>query len=320
VLAGILGVGGAILGGPAGAAIGQGGQLAVGAYFLKFSREYETEADILGAQTMSRAGYDPRDLANMFKTIERTSGGGGGFLSDHPSPSDRYERINREAQYLRVENPIRDSRDFERIQAKLRGYPRAATTAQIMQGGQTYPTANSEQYPDRAPDRSPQGRVDLPSSRYRNYSEFGLLRVNIPANWQELAESNNSVWFSPQGAYGQRQGQSVFTHGVNFGVVRTQSRDLQRATEEVVSGLVQGSRSLRQLSGYQRTTVSGRNGLITTLTNTNEVTGRAETVTLVTTQLRNGDLLYMITVAPQGESSDFEYAFNNIIRSIRLND
>src|SRR6266496_4590814 len=48
LLAGVLGIGGTILGGPAGAAIGQGGQLAVGAYFLRFSREYETEADILG--------------------------------------------------------------------------------------------------------------------------------------------------------------------------------------------------------------------------------------------------------------------------------
>src|SRR5712691_5511968 len=124
LLAGILGVGGAILGGPAGSILGQGGQMAVGAYFLKFSREYETEADVLGAQTMARAGYDPKDLANMFRTIEQKSGGGGGgFLSDHPSPANRYARINQEAQYLRVVNPIRDTRDFARIQARLRGYP-----------------------------------------------------------------------------------------------------------------------------------------------------------------------------------------------------
>src|SRR6266850_2690770 len=67
VLAGILGVGGAILGGPAGSVLGQGGQMAVGAYFLKFSREYETEADLLGARIMANAGYDPHDLANMFR-------------------------------------------------------------------------------------------------------------------------------------------------------------------------------------------------------------------------------------------------------------
>src|SRR6266403_3655729 len=103
LLAGILGVGGAILGGPAGSVLGQGGQLAVGAYFLKFSREYETEADLLGARIMANAGYDPRDLANMVRTIEaQGGGGGGGFLSDHPSPANRYARINQEAQYLRV--------------------------------------------------------------------------------------------------------------------------------------------------------------------------------------------------------------------------
>src|SRR5438034_5352448 len=73
--AGIAGILGTILAGPA---AGQLAQLPIGAYFLKFSREYETEADILCARIMANGGYDPHDLANMFKTIERTSGGGGG--------------------------------------------------------------------------------------------------------------------------------------------------------------------------------------------------------------------------------------------------
>src|SRR6266849_3019948 len=151
LLAGILGIGGQIIGGPAGAAAQVAGQ-GVGVYFLKFSREYETEADILGAQIMARAGYDPHDLANMFQTIERQSGGGGGgFMSDHPSPANRYARINQEAQYLRVVNPVRDTRDFDRIQARLRGYPKAPTTAQIMQSGQRYPAETGGRNPDNPP-------------------------------------------------------------------------------------------------------------------------------------------------------------------------
>src|SRR5712671_7930273 len=77
--AGIAGILGTILAGPA---AGQLAQLPIGAYFLKYSREYETEADLLGARIMANAGYDPRDLANMFRTIEAQGGGGGGFLSD----------------------------------------------------------------------------------------------------------------------------------------------------------------------------------------------------------------------------------------------
>ena len=118
ILAGILGIGGAIVGGPAGAAAQIGSQ-GVGVYLLKFSREYETEADLLGARIMANAGYDPRELANMFRTIQSQGGGGGGFLSDHPSSADRYARINQEAQSLRVNTAMRnDSREFYGIKER----------------------------------------------------------------------------------------------------------------------------------------------------------------------------------------------------------
>ena len=322
LLAGILGIGGQILGGPAGAAAQIAGQ-GVGVYFLKFSREYETEADILGAQIMARAGYDPRDLASMFQTIASQGGSSGGFLSSHPSPSNRNARILQEAQYLRVENPISNTRDFARIQARLRGQGTAPTMAEIARSGQRYPNdgGDGRNYPTNSgnyPTNEPGGRVEYPSTRYRSYNEMGFLTVSVPDNWRQLGESN-SVWFVPEGGYGQIQGRGVFTHGVNFGVFRPQSSGLQRASEEFINSLAQGNNNLRQNSGFQRSYISGRNGLSTTLSNVNEATGQREIVTLVTTQLQNGELFYMIAVVPQSDSRGFTSAFNNILRSVRLN-
>jgi predicted Zn-dependent protease len=319
VLAGIAGIAGTIFGGPG---VGQLAQAPFAVYLLKFSREYETEADILGAQIMAQAGYDPRDLANMFRTIEQQGGGGGGFLSDHPSPTDRYARINREAQSLRVNASARnDSRDFARIQERLRGYQRAPTMAEIQRSGQRYPTGEpTGNNPNgNYPNNPPSGRVSYPSSRYQSYSIFnGGVDVSVPNNWRQINDGN-SVWFVPEGAAGQYNGQAVYTHGASFGVAQTNSRNLQSATQELINSLAQGNNDLRTSSGYQRTTMSGRNALFTTLSNTNEATGRPENVRVITTQLRNGQLFYMIAVAPQSERN-FESAFEQILRSVRIND
>ena len=321
-LAAIAGIAGAIVTRNAG--VGQLAQAPFGVYLLKFSREYETEADVLGAQIMARAGYDPHDLANMFRTLEQQGGGGGGFLSDHPSPSDRYARINREADMLRVNaaNTQRDSRDFARIQERLRGYPRAQTMQEIAQSGQRYPTGG-QSYPSGEntsyPSNAPTGRVDYPSSRYQTVSIFGNgVQVSVPSNWRQLNESN-SVWFVPEGAYGQVNGQPVFTHGVNFGVAQTNSRNLQQATNELINSLAQGNNNLRTSGGYQRTTIDNHQGLWTSLSNVNEATGRPENIRLITAQLRNGQLFYMIAVQPQNERN-FDGAFQNVLRSLRIND
>lgn len=155
-------MGGAILGGETGAALGQ---TVVGIAFTRYSREYETQADVLGSQIMADAGYDPRDLANIFRTIEQQSGGGRApeFLSSHPNPANRYGNINREASMLRVSpNPIKVTREFSRVQERLRSLPRAQSMAEIErnyrggQGSGQSPTASgrysrSVQFPRHKP-------------------------------------------------------------------------------------------------------------------------------------------------------------------------
>ena len=302
---------GAIVGGTWGRVISQGTQFGLGAAFLRFSREFEHDADIEGSHIMARAGYDPRDMANMFKTIEKEGGSGGPqWLSDHPNPGNRYKYINDEAKLLRVENAIRDTRAFEQVQSHLKQLPRAPTTEEATRRSQR-PVGTS------GDTRTPTGRVEAPSSSMRTYEEGNLFRVSVPANWREVP-GNNAVTFAPDGAYGSSNGQSVFTHGVEIGVARNETHNLQEATEELIDSLGQGNPRLRRASGYDRVTVDGRAGLRTVLSNTSEATGDREGIDLVTTQLGDGTLLYTVGVAPASQFSSYRGVFDRIVRSIRL--
>jgi hypothetical protein len=189
--------------------------------------------------------------------------------------------------------------------------------AEIQRSGQRYPVGeNTGNYPNNPPS----GRVQYPSSRFQTVSILnGGAQVSVPSNWRQVNEAN-AVWFVPEGGYGQVNGQAVFTHGTSFGLAQTNNRNLQRATEELINSFAQGNNNnLRVSGGQQRTTMSGRTALFTALSNVNEATGRPETVRLITTQLRDGQVFYMIAVAPQNERN-FENAFETILRSIRLND
>jgi peptidase M48-like protein len=293
--------------------VSQVGQFGFGTAFLRFSREYEKQADILGSHIMARAGYDPRDMANMFKTIQQTSGNGGPqFLSDHPNPSNRYEYINQEARMVTVTNPIRDSRTFDSVKARLREMPKAPTTEQVMRSGNR--RTSSGRYPT---DRQI-GRVEPPSGRFRNYNEGNLFQISVPENWREL--QGNTVTFAPDGGYGNYQGQSVFTHGMEVGVERNEGHNLQTATDELIDSLSRSNPRMRGRSSYQSVSIDGRRGLQAVLNNVSDATGRPEQIALFTTQLNDGSLFYAIGVAPSDEFSTYQRVFSQVIRSIQLND
>ncbi len=301
---------GAVVGGGLGQVIGATSQIVPGVFVLKYSREYERQADTLGAQIMARAGYDPRDLANMFRTIEQQSGSSGPeWLSSHPNPGNRYEAIIREAQMLRVENPVRDSYDFNRVRARLRDMGRAPSMEEIGRSGQRYPTSTG---------RTPTGRVEYPSTRYRNFNG-NLFEIAVPDNWRNLS-GGSEVTFAPEGAYGDYQGRSVITHGAMVGVTSATSRDLRRATDDFIRSLAQGNTQLRQSTGYRYENVGNRNGLSTVLTNISEVTGRTEVIQIFTAMLRNGEMFYLIGVAPQDEYRTYQNTFFNMARSVRFFD
>jgi Peptidase family M48 len=310
-------IAGAIIGGTVGQVVAQGTQFGLGTYFLRYSREYEKQADLLGVQLMARAGYNPLDLMHMFQTIEKQGGGGGPqFMSDHPNPGNREAYITQEASHLRIEGQAGDSREFARVQDRLRRMSPAPTTEQVTRQGKQTPTQSGQPAPDA---RTIGTRVAPPSSRYTSYTEGTLFRVSVPDNWREVATSS-SVKFVPDGAYGQVRGHTVFTHGAELGVTRNEIHSLREATQEFIDGLAQSNPSLLATGGLQNTTLSGRNGLVATLNNVSEATGRGETVTVFTTLLRDGNLFYCIAVAPQDEYRAYQRSFQRVTQSIRLSD
>ena len=305
---------GAIVGGGWGQVIAQGSQFGLGTAFLRFSREYERQADILGSQVMARAGYDPRDMASMFKTIEKEGGPGGPqWLSDHPNPGDRAAYITKEAQSLRVENPIGESRAFAQVQARLKQMPAAPTTEQATRNAGNRPTGTS----GGGGAGMPSGRVPAPASNYRTFTEGNMFKVSVPSNWRELP-GQTAVTFAPEGAYGEANGQNVFTHGVQLGAARNETHDLATSTDELLESLAQSNPGLRPASGNDQVTIAGRPGLRTVLVNSQSATGQPESIVVFTTQLRDGNLFYAVAVAPQTDFGAYRGVFDKVIRSIQL--
>ncbi len=86
------------LGGWGGFGARQAASLLIPMGFLKFSRNAEFEADILGAQYMWATGYDPNALASFFEKLQTKDKKKPGTLakifSTHPMTEDRIGNVN----------------------------------------------------------------------------------------------------------------------------------------------------------------------------------------------------------------------------------
>jgi Zn-dependent protease with chaperone function len=302
---------GAIIGGGLGQVLSAGSQIGAGLKIMQYGREYERQADLLGAQIMARAGYDPREMANMFRTIEEQGGRGGPeWMSSHPNPGNRYNAIVNESKSLRVQGNA-NTGDFQAVQARLDRMSPAPTAEQIARGqaGTNRPIGTGGRTV----------RVEPPSNSFRTYQPGDFLRVSVPSNWDQVG-GNGDVTYVPDGAYFQGdQGQSEFTHGVQIGVAQG-SGNLRRDTEQILSGLARSNPNLRRQTGFQRDNVGGRNGLTTVLTNQSPVTGQQERIAFSTAQLRDGSVLYVVGVAPQNEAQTYDSTFRRVRQSLQIAD
>jgi len=308
-------VGGSMVGGGVGSMIAQGSQFGLGTLLLRYGRDYEKQADLLGAQIMARAGYDPRDLAHMFETIERESkssgGGGPQWMSSHPNPGNRTQYITKEAEALAL-GPAADTSQFKPIKTEFAGLPPAKTTAELARAGK-------EPAPDALSAVGTPGQpVPKPSTQYHTISGGKVFSASVPENWTNI-NAASTIKVVPQNGYGPMNGQTVFTHGVEFGVVKVETRDLREATNAWVNAVAKSNPDLKLAGTQQATQVSQRSALVTPLVNPSPLGGQ-EHIVVSTTFLADGTLFYYLTIAPEADNAQFQDAFQRIGSSIRLTE
>jgi predicted Zn-dependent protease len=113
------------VGGWTGYGIYEGSSLAIPVAFMKFSREFESQADYLGVQYMYRAGYDPQAFISFFEKVQalekRKPGTVAKVFADHPQTPDRIQHSQEEIARIL---PAKDeytvtTSEFDDVKARL---------------------------------------------------------------------------------------------------------------------------------------------------------------------------------------------------------
>jgi len=113
------------MGGMAGYAIYQGMGILVPLGFLKFTRGFEAEADLLGLQYMYKAGYDPGSFVDFFEKIQslekRKPGTMSKLFSSHPPTDDRIKASQESIQKYLKEKPeyVLTTSEFNDVKARV---------------------------------------------------------------------------------------------------------------------------------------------------------------------------------------------------------
>jgi predicted Zn-dependent protease len=111
-------------------------QLGAGLLFTRYSRQQETQADLLGTAYMTEAGYNPRGAENMLLALQRLDKGQSSgierYFIDHPDPRKRVGDVRKEIATLESKNPSIGTTRIDRSPF-VRQLDRVITAASTMQ-------------------------------------------------------------------------------------------------------------------------------------------------------------------------------------------
>jgi Zn-dependent protease with chaperone function len=287
----------------------------VGSYFLKNSRQAESEADLLGTDVMYDSGYEPRQMAVFFEKLEKQMGASANsminqFMSDHPNPGNRAEAVSLEVKTLMPRTYLADSSEFRETKTRVAGMkPLTSEQVAAMQKQGGAPTAGA-----------PASTDITPSANLKVFSH-NEYQISYPENWQVFGDQSSSVTIAPASG--------VSKNAVAYGVIianyqpEEAKASLDTATHELLASLRQGNPEMKQIGHDETIRVNGVKGRSVDLIGNSPIkdaqgTALQERDWVVTVLRRDGTVLYMVFISPDKEFGELRPAFEAMLRTLQL--
>jgi beta-barrel assembly-enhancing protease len=307
ILSGVLG---ASVGGWAGSLAQMGISIGAGGVFTKYSRDAETEADMVGAQIIYDTGYNPNAMVTFFQKLKEQQGKGGGpsFLASHPDPGDRAKNVaSILSRFPAKQYASGDSPEFLAAKNALSNIS-TETAAQAETVGEP-------------PIRRLSSKEWSANDKFTDY-DHGAFRVSYPAGWVLKGDRNTSLTIYPEGG--------ASTESVAYGTIlsgftpRRGGNDLSEGTRQLVASMQETDPSLRQASNPVNISVNRQSARSLEMVGESAVRENGkrlqERIRLVTLQGKGGVVLYMVFVAPNLDFDALRPVFDRIMRSFVLRE
>lgn len=345
---GVVGALGSVLGsvlgnGAAGSVARAGIQLGAGAYFLKYSRGDEAQADATGAIIMYKAGYNPKAMAEFFQKLEQQGGAGGPqFLSDHPNPGNRVAAVTKEIQDWPPKQYATNSPQFpgaKQQASTIKSY----TAQQISDGAKSGTWAKQNKQTGATPKNLPAAPASTggaassggsaangtlanvswdqikPSGSFTPL-DAGAFSISYPSNWQTSNDQNTGVTIAPPA--GAAQGAIAYGAVIN-GAQTQNAGSIDQATQQLIQSLQQSNPGMQVSGGPKSVTVSGTEGRSVTLKSQSPLQKNgqplAERDWLVTVpSQQSGGILYVVFIAPDSDFSKLQSTYNKMLKSCQV--
>ena len=229
---------------------------------------------------MVEAGYDPRDLAGFFQTLESQGGQRvPEMLSDHPDPGNRVKYITEEISKLPIStNPVHTTPEFESVKSRLTGRESSLSEDSRLRRIGEDPT-----------DIELGARPPRPSAQSDDYQPNDRsFAVQVPANWDALKASDSELIFAPKGAYGKYKDKLMVTHGIFIGVRDVSQPDLQSATEAFIQQQVESNQDFQIVREPQQIDFGGQEGYYAVISGPSAINGVVEMTRVTLRSLPTG--------------------------------